>query len=74
MNEISYKIVYQAPLQAPIAPGENIGELIISIPGMPQKNLKLVAAEPVAIGGFISRIRTVALSLLRKVGWGRLDA
>jgi len=36
--------------------------------------LKLVAAEPVAIGGFISRIRTVALVLLRKVGWGRLDA
>ena len=74
MDEISSKVVYQGPLEAPIASGENIGELIISIPGMPQKSLKLVAAEPVAIGGFISRIRTVALVLLRKVGWGRLDA
>ncbi|MDA9100877.1 D-alanyl-D-alanine carboxypeptidase, partial [Planktomarina sp.] len=74
MDEISSKVVYQGPLQAPIASGENIGELIISIPGMPQKTLKLVAVEPVAIGGFTSRIRTVALILLRKVGWGRLDA
>ena len=74
MDEISSKVVYQGPLEAPIASGENIGELIISIPGMPQKTLKLIAAEPVAIGGFISRIRTVALILLSKVGWGRLDA
>jgi D-alanyl-D-alanine carboxypeptidase (penicillin-binding protein 5/6) len=74
MDEISSKVVYQGPLEAPIASGDIIGQLIISSPGMPQKSLKIVAAEPVAIGGFISRIRTVALVLLRKVGWGRLDA
>jgi D-alanyl-D-alanine carboxypeptidase (penicillin-binding protein 5/6) len=67
LEKISSKIVYQGPLQAPVVAGQNIGELIILIPGMPQKSLPLVAADSVARGGFISRLRTAALVLLRKV-------
>ena len=67
IEEISSKIVYQGPLQAPVVAGQNIGELIILIPGMSQKSLPLVAADSVARGGFISRLRTAALILLRKV-------
>jgi D-alanyl-D-alanine carboxypeptidase (penicillin-binding protein 5/6) len=67
LEKISSKIVYQGPLQAPVVAGQNIGELIILIPGMPQKSLPLVAADSVARGGFISRLRTAALVLLKKV-------
>jgi D-alanyl-D-alanine carboxypeptidase (penicillin-binding protein 5/6) len=67
LEKISSKIVYQGPLQAPVVAGQNIGELIILIPGMPQKILPLVAADSVARGGFISRLRTAALVLLKKV-------
>lgn len=67
IEEISSKIVYQGPLQAPVVAGQNIGELIILIPGMSQKSFPLVAADSVARGGFISRLRTAALILLRKV-------
>mgnify|MGYP000619097076 FL=1 len=67
IEEISSKIVYQGPLQAPVVAGQNIGELIILIPGMSQKSFPLVAADSVARGGFISRLRTAALVLLRKV-------
>jgi D-alanyl-D-alanine carboxypeptidase (penicillin-binding protein 5/6) len=67
LEKISSKIVYQGPLQAPVVAGQNIGELIILIPGMPQKSLPLVAADSVSRGGFISRLRTVALVLLKKV-------
>ena len=51
MDEISSKIVYQGPLEAPIASRRQYRRVDHSIPGMPQKSLKLVAAEPVAIGG-----------------------
>jgi D-alanyl-D-alanine carboxypeptidase (penicillin-binding protein 5/6) len=66
-KNIVSKIVYQGPLQAPITKGDQVAELVISVPGLPKTRLPLVAAETVARGGFLPRLRTAALVLLRKV-------
>ena len=51
--------------------GDPIAKLIISVPGMAPKKMQLVATEAVSQGGFVSRLRTAALVLLRKVKKGR---
>ena len=71
-ESISSKIVYQGPIEAPINIGDPIAKLIISVPGMAPKKMQLVATEAVSQGGFVSRLRTAALVLLRKVKKGRL--
>ena len=69
-QEISSKIVYDGPLQAPIAKGDQVAELVISVPGLPETRLPLIAAQSVRRGGFLTRLRTAALVLLRKVNGG----
>ena len=64
------KIIYQGPLQAPITKGNQVAELVISIPGLPETRLPLVAAETIRRGGVLPRLRTAALVLLRKVNGG----
>ena len=69
-KNITSKIIYQGPLQAPITKGNQVAELVISIPGLPETRLPLVAAETIRRGGFLPRLRTAALVLLRKVNGG----
>jgi len=69
-QEISSKIVYDGPLQAPISKGDQVAELVISVPGLPETRLPLIAAQSVTRGGFLPRLRTAALVLLRKVNGG----
>ena len=69
-KDIRSKIVYQGPLHAPIVKGDQVAELVISIPGLPETRLPLVAAETVTRGGFLPRLRTAALVLLRKLNGG----
>ena len=69
-QEITSKIVYDGPLKAPIAKGDLVAELVISVAGLPDPRLPLVAAQSVTRGGFLSRLRTAALVLLRKINGG----
>ena len=69
-ENITSKIIYQGPLQAPITKGNQVAELVISIPGLPETRLPLVAAETIRRGGFLPRLRTAALVLFRKVNGG----
>jgi D-alanyl-D-alanine carboxypeptidase (penicillin-binding protein 5/6) len=55
-EKIVAKAVYQGPLEAPIAKGQEVGRLVIDIPGMPQATAKLVAAKDVGELGFGGRI------------------
>jgi D-alanyl-D-alanine carboxypeptidase (penicillin-binding protein 5/6) len=59
-QKIVAKAVYNGPISAPIAKGQEIGELTIDIPGMPQAHAKLVAAKDVADLSFGGRV-TAAL-------------
>jgi D-alanyl-D-alanine carboxypeptidase (penicillin-binding protein 5/6) len=55
-SSMKAKIVYQGPVQAPIAKGAKIAELVVSVPGMPDTRLPLVAATAVPKAGPFGRL------------------
>lgn len=67
-TEMTTQITYNSPLPAPIAAGDILGELIITQTDLPQTRLPLVAAEDVARGGFMARMRTAVVVLGRLAG------
>ena len=67
-GEIDAEAVFEGPVEAPIAAGDQIGELVIRLDGMPESRVPLVAAADVARGGFAVRLRTAASVALRKIG------
>ena len=56
-------VEYAGPVEAPIAAGQEIAELVISIPGLSERRVPLLAAADVAAGGFVTRF-TAAASVL----------
>jgi D-alanyl-D-alanine carboxypeptidase (penicillin-binding protein 5/6) len=61
------EVIYTGPLVAPVAAGQEIGELVIRREGLPEVRSPLVAETEVARGGFSERLRTAALVLLGKI-------
>ncbi|MBU2360965.1 MAG: D-alanyl-D-alanine carboxypeptidase [Alphaproteobacteria bacterium] len=66
-DNIPANIVYDSPIQAPITAGEQLGELVISLDGMPEKRVPLVADRDVPRGGFMPRMRTAAQVIMGKI-------
>ncbi|ALG90702.1 MULTISPECIES: D-alanyl-D-alanine carboxypeptidase family protein [Actibacterium] len=64
---INAEIAFETPIEAPIAAGQEIGELVINLPDMEEVRVPLVAATAVARGGFLPRLRTAAQVLFRKM-------
>ncbi|WP_188054950.1 D-alanyl-D-alanine carboxypeptidase family protein [Sphingosinithalassobacter sp. CS137] len=62
--DMQARVVYQGPIQAPIAAGDHIADLIVTIPGMEPQTLPLVAEKDVAEAGFFRRIWVGLMSLL----------
>ena len=54
--EVAARIVYDAPLEAPVAAGQKAGELIVSVPGQDDTSFDLVAGRDVPRGGLMTRI------------------
>ncbi len=67
-------VVYLGPVEAPVAAGDKIAELVISREGLPVSRLPLIAETDVARGGFGVRLRTAALVLLGKFAPGAAEA
>jgi D-alanyl-D-alanine carboxypeptidase (penicillin-binding protein 5/6) len=65
---VTGQVVYHGPIEAPIAAGQVLGDLIITLDGLPEKRVPLVADADVALGGFPARMRTAALVLWNKYG------
>ena len=65
-NEIEAHVSYDGPVQAPIEAGQEIGQLVVSIPGFEPTSVPLIATEDVAVGGFVPRLRTAADALRRQ--------
>ena len=61
------KINYVGPLMAPIEAGDEIAQLIVSVPGFEDVAHPLVATETVPAGGFVVRVRTAATVLFRQL-------
>ncbi len=67
-GKVNAEVVYQTPIEAPVAKGDKLGEMIISLEGLPETTVPLVADRDVAAGGFLSRVTTAAKVLLKQ--WG----
>jgi D-alanyl-D-alanine carboxypeptidase (penicillin-binding protein 5/6) len=67
-GDISAEVIYNGPIEAPIAAGDQLGELVVKLDGLPEKRLPLVAESDVPRGGFTTRLRTAALVLWNRFG------
>jgi len=67
-DEISARVAYDSPIAAPIAAGQELARLIVSVPGMADFELPLVAGQAVNEGGFVPRMRSAAIILAGHLG------
>jgi D-alanyl-D-alanine carboxypeptidase (penicillin-binding protein 5/6) len=72
-DAVTTELVYQSPLQAPIAAGDTVAELVVTRAGLPDARLPLVADRDVTYGGFVPRVRSAALTLVNRL-LGQADA
>lgn len=62
-ESVTAEVIYNGPVEAPVAKGTQLGELIIHIPDLPDARIPLVAEGDVAKGGFLKRLSTAANTL-----------
>jgi D-alanyl-D-alanine carboxypeptidase (penicillin-binding protein 5/6) len=62
-DALQAQVVYTGPLEAPIAKGAEVAHLVITVPGLPEHRIGLMAEADVAKGGFVKRLTTAALKL-----------
>lgn len=65
-DTLQTRVEYATPLEAPIAAGSKVGELVVTARDMPEKRIDLVSDRDVAYGGFVPRIRASANVLFDK--------
>ncbi len=63
-GEIEAEARFVSPLRAPLEAGEEIGTLVISMAGLPDRKVPLVAARAIPKGGFVPRMKLAATTLL----------
>jgi D-alanyl-D-alanine carboxypeptidase (penicillin-binding protein 5/6) len=69
-DQVPAQVVYTGPVRAPVAAGDQLAELVLAPEGLPETRVPLVAAEAVAQGGFVTRLRTVSGLLLKRLQEG----
>jgi D-alanyl-D-alanine carboxypeptidase (penicillin-binding protein 5/6) len=73
-DRVEGEVVYDAPVPAPIAKGQRLGELILRPEGLPEARVPLVADRDVAAGGFRQRVETAARLLFARLSDRAEDA
>lgn len=73
-ENVAAEVVYDGPINAPIAKGQKLAELVIKPEGLPEIRRPLVAVQDVAAGGFLVRMMTVGGIVLTDVIGNPLDA
>ncbi len=63
LDKMQVTVRYDGPIEAPIALGQPIAELIVKAPDMPPVSTPLVAAAAVERGGLISRVTAAVMTL-----------
>ncbi|MBO9432718.1 D-alanyl-D-alanine carboxypeptidase [Ruegeria sp. R13_0] len=66
-QNIEAEVVYDGPINAPVAKGQKLAELVIKPEGLPEIRRPLFAAEDVPSGGFMVRMMTVGGIVLKDV-------
>lgn len=65
-DELSAEVVFTGPIEAPITAGQQLGELVITLDGLPEVRFPLVADRDIIRGGFSTRMRVAAQVLWDK--------
>ncbi|NNE80821.1 MAG: D-alanyl-D-alanine carboxypeptidase [Silicimonas sp.] len=65
-DSLETRIEYRSPLEAPIAEGGAVADLVVLAPDMPEKRIPLVSDRAVARGGFLPRMRASTFVLFDK--------
>ncbi|EKE45409.1 Serine-type D-Ala-D-Ala carboxypeptidase [Oceaniovalibus guishaninsula JLT2003] len=63
---ISAEATYLDPLPAPLEAGQEVGTLTISLAGLPDTTVPLLAENAVPVGGFVPHLRTAAEVLMAR--------
>jgi len=63
---VTAEVVYTGPVKAPVTAGQQLAELIVHIPDLPDARIPLVAETDVAAGGFTKRLTTAAQVLMQR--------
>ena len=62
-DQVKVEVVYDSPLPAPIAKGQQVGQLVVTIPGTRDTVTPLVATEDVPEAGFLGRMKGAVMQL-----------
>ncbi|CAM3293436.1 D-alanyl-D-alanine carboxypeptidase family protein [Paracoccus nototheniae] len=62
-DQVRVEVVYDGPIPAPIAMGDPIARLVVTVPGRPDTVTPLIAAADVPEAGFIGRMRGAVMQL-----------
>ncbi|MEM9779710.1 MAG: D-alanyl-D-alanine carboxypeptidase family protein [Pseudomonadota bacterium] len=62
-DKITAWVEYNGPLEAPIAEGQSVAELVLSVPEIGETRYPLTAASAVERGGFVTKLEASARSL-----------
>jgi len=65
-DSLETRVEYRSPVEAPIAEGSTVAELVVTAPNMPEKRIPLVSDREVTRGGFLPRIRASSSVLFDK--------
>lgn len=73
-GEVTAEAIFNAPVQAPITKGDEMGELVVTREGLPEVRVPLVASDSVAAGGFMVKVTAAAQYLFERLNAGPQDA
>jgi len=59
-DAVSARVDWQGPLKAPLAAGQAVGELVVTVPEMPEVRVPVLVAAYVPPAGFLRRVGTAA--------------
>jgi len=70
IEPLKTEVVYDGPIKAPIAKGDQIGELIISPEGLPETRVPLLADRDIMRHGFVGRVVAAAQHVIARINSG----
>jgi len=70
-EDVTAQVIFEGPVNAPVAKGTVLGKLVVTIPGQEPMERPLLAESDVLQGGFVTRLQTAAQVLMsRYIGAG----
>lgn len=66
-DELTAEVVYNGPVAAPVAAGQQIAELILRVPEMEDRRVPLFAAVAVPEGGFLVRMQSALQIVTQRI-------